>query len=206
MVNIVYIHGNGATADSFNFIRQNLPAYPSNFLEYDSNDGFYYNLRRMVKELEGLDRIFFVAHSLGGVYALHLANEMPDRVIGAASMSTPYGGSKAAEGLRYMLPFNQVLRDIQPFSPPIIKAKTLKILHPWTNIVTTRGKSPFMLEDNDGVVTRSSMRYRQDMRLVEVDCNHFEVVLSPAVVTTIAACIEEVCQATQEPANRLASV
>ena len=55
----------------------------------------------------------------------------------------------------------------------------------WTNIVTVKGQSPFMHEPNDGVVTIASQRHHDDMELVEVDCNHYEVVLSDAVVRLV---------------------
>ena len=42
-----------------------------------------------------------------------------------------------------------------------------------------------MLAANDGVVTISSQRHHADMELVEVDCNHYEVVLSDVVVELI---------------------
>jgi hypothetical protein len=42
-----------------------------------------------------------------------------------------------------------------------------------------------MHEPNDGVVTIASQRHHADMELVEVDCNHYEVVLSDAVVKLV---------------------
>lgn len=190
-MNIVYIHGNGASASSFNYLRNQLLEYDSIVLEYESAHGFYHNLERMLDRLKDMRDIFFVAHSLGGIYALHLANTLADRVIGGVTMSTPYGGSEAAELVKYILPFNRVIQEIRPRSAPIKDANDLPVLHPWTNIVTLKGHSPFMAAANDGVVTRDSMRYRTDMRLVEVLSNHYEVVLSDEVVGIIQAAIEE---------------
>ena len=42
-----------------------------------------------------------------------------------------------------------------------------------------------MHEPNDGVVTIASQRHHADMELVEVACNHYEVVLSDAVVKLV---------------------
>jgi pimeloyl-ACP methyl ester carboxylesterase len=190
-MNIVYIHGNGASADSFNYIRAQLSDYQSVVLDYDSGNGFYNNYQQMREQLQDVDDIFFVAHSLGGIYALHLANELRDKVLGAVTMSTPYGGSKAAQTVKFVLPFNRVLRDIQPHSPPIMEGKAIDIVHPWTNIVTLGGHSPFMLEANDGVVTHESMRHRQDMTLVDVNSNHFEVVLNDDVVAIIKKAVSK---------------
>ena len=99
-MNLVYIHGNHATADSFNFIRSKLRGHNDILLEYDSSHGFYTNHATMLEQLRGLDDVFFVAHSLGGIHALHLADELGSRVMGGVTMSTPYGGSEAAKWWR----------------------------------------------------------------------------------------------------------
>jgi pimeloyl-ACP methyl ester carboxylesterase len=189
-MNIIYIHGNGASADSFNFIRSQLTEHNGILLEYDSTKGFYNNCKEMLETLEGVEDMFFVAHSLGGIYALHLANELPDRVLGAVTLSTPYGGSKEARLVKYVLPFNQVLRDIQPHSAPILEGNGFEILHPWTNIVSTKGHSSLMAAANDGVVTQDSMRYRDDIALVDVGSNHYEILLSHDAVAIIKEAIE----------------
>jgi hypothetical protein len=65
------------------------------------------------------------------------------------------------------------------------QADNIKIQHPWTNIVTVKGQSPFLLEHNDGVVTIASQKHHADMELVEVDYNHYEVVLAEPVIKII---------------------
>jgi pimeloyl-ACP methyl ester carboxylesterase len=184
-MNLVYIHGNHATADSFNFIRSHLPGHNDILLEYDSAHGFYANHATMLDRLDGLDELFFIAHSLGGIHALHLADELGKRVVGGVTMSTPYGGSEAAEMVACLLPFSQVLRDIKPHSAPIIAGRDITLSVPWTNLVSTAGGSPFMLAANDGVVTHDSMRHRAGIRLVDVDCNHFEIVLNSHALSVI---------------------
>jgi hypothetical protein len=64
-------------------------------------------------------------------------------------------------------------------------AKKLPAPPNWTNIVTTRGASPWIQEPNDGVVTLESMRARTDFELVELELNHYEVVISNRVVDLI---------------------
>lgn len=191
-MNIVYIHGNRASAESFNFIRTQLPHYEAILLEYDSEDGFYNNHGKMVDQLKGVNDIFFVAHSLGGIHALHLANQAPERIRGGVTLSTPYGGSEIAEFAKYFFPFSQVLKDIHPRSNPIVEANGFTALPPWTNVVSVRGNSPLIGAANDGVVTRSSMRHRDDIRLVEVQSNHYEVVLSEETLSIIKEAIMEV--------------
>jgi esterase/lipase len=182
-MNLVYIHGANATSESFNYIRSKLGAGID--IEYDSRNGFENNLKMMQLQLEDVTDIAFIAHSLGGIYSLHLANTMPMSVKGAVTLSTPYGGAEVADYAQYFLPFSRLMRDIGPSSWVMKQASRIKIQHPWTNIVTVKGQSPFMHEPNDGVVTIASQKHHEDMELVEVDCNHYEVVLSDTVVKLV---------------------
>lgn len=189
---IVYIHGANATGDSFNYIRKNLRHNDEVVLEYDSANGFDNNLEMMRQQLENYDDIFFICHSLGGIYALYLANIYSDRVLGAVTLSTPYGGAESAEYTKHLLPFSKLLNDISPSSRPMSGSRELSVTHPWTNVVSTRGNSPWIIHPNDGVVTIKSMRCREDMVLEELDVNHYEVVLSKKTIALIKNALQEV--------------
>jgi pimeloyl-ACP methyl ester carboxylesterase len=180
---LVYIHGASATSESFNYIRSKLGDGID--INYDSRNGFENNLNDIAGQLADVQDMVFVAHSLGGIYSLHLANIMPQRVLGAVTLSTPYGGAEVAEFAQFFLPFSRLMRDIGPSSWAMKQANKIKIQHPWTNVVTVKGQSPFMVEPNDGVVTISSQKHHADMELVEVDYNHYEVVLSDEVIKLI---------------------
>jgi pimeloyl-ACP methyl ester carboxylesterase len=180
---LVYIHGANATSESFNYIRNELGSGID--IDYDSRNGFENNLKDMLSKLSAVKDIAFVAHSLGGIYALHIANSIPNQVLGAVTLSTPYGGAAVADYAQFFLPFSRLMRDIGPSSWVMKQADRIKIQHPWTNIVTVKGQSPFMLEHNDGVVTIASQRHHSNMELVEVECNHYEVVLSNQVLEII---------------------
>lgn len=182
---VVYIHGASATGDSFNYIRHHLKQKDEIIIEYDSVNGFYNNLQDMKIILRNTDNIRFVCHSLGGIYALHLADAFPDQIQKAITISTPYGGAEIADYAKYFLPFNRLMKDIGPASEPIQTANRIAIKHPWLNIVTTRGNSPWILHPNDGVVTLKSMKHRDDMQLTELNSNHYEVVMSPETVKII---------------------
>ena len=182
-MNLVYIHGANATSESFNYIRNKIGSGID--INYDSRNGFENNLKDMLAQLKDVKDLAFVAHSLGGVYALHIANALPDNVSGAVTISTPYGGAEVADYVQYFLPFSRLMRDIGPSSWAMRQADKIKIQHPWTNIVTVKGQSPFMHEPNDGVVTIASQQHHDDMELVEVEYNHYEVVLSDTVIDII---------------------
>ena len=182
-MNLVYIHGANATSESFNYIRSKLGKGID--INYDSRNGFENNLMDMQSSLKDQKDLVFIAHSLGGIYSLHLANLIPNAVKGAVTLSTPYGGAEVADYAKYFLPFSRLMRDIGPNSWAMTQAKKIEIQHPWTNIVTVKGQSPFMFEANDGVVTISSQKHHRDMELVEVEYNHYEVVLSDEVVELV---------------------
>lgn len=182
---IVYIHGASATGESFNYIREHLNHDDEIVIEYSSKNGFEENLEQMKKILVDCDNMFFICHSLGGIYALHLADYFKDQVLGAFTMSTPYGGSQAADYAKYFLPFSRLLRDIGPNSRPMKLSNKIEIKHPWCNIVTTKGDSPWMVEPNDGVVTIASMKHRDDVEFIELPLNHYEVVISPKTIEII---------------------
>ena len=180
---LVYIHGASATSDSFNYIRSKLGSGID--INYDSRNGFENNLKEMIEQLQDVKDMALIAHSLGGIYSLHIANAIPDQVVGAVTLSTPYGGAEVADYAKYFLPFSRLMRDIGPNSWAFKQADKIKIQHPWTNVVTIKGHSPFMLAHNDGVVTIASQKHHEDMELVEVDYNHYEVVLAEPVVKII---------------------
>jgi pimeloyl-ACP methyl ester carboxylesterase len=187
---LVYIHGANATSESFNHIRSQLGAGLD--LNYDSRDGFEHNLASMKISLMASKQCFFIAHSLGGIYALHLSHHLPAHVLGAVTLSTPYGGAEVADYAQYFLPFSRLMRDIGPSSWAMREAAKIKIQHPWTNIVTTTGRSPFILVPNDGVVSIHSQKHHEDMELVEVGYNHYEVVLAEPVIEIIRKRIDSV--------------
>jgi pimeloyl-ACP methyl ester carboxylesterase len=188
---IVYIHGASATSESFTHIQEHVDGQHL-AIEYDSANGFFQNLQYMIEQLKNIDKIFFVAHSLGGVYALHLANHFPNKVVGAVTLSTPYGGSKSADYAKYFLPFSRLMRDIGPYSEPMLSIHSMKVPPNWTNVVTVAGNSPWMHEANDGVVTHASMQALAGMELIKLEVNHYEVVISNKTVNIIKHKLQQV--------------
>jgi pimeloyl-ACP methyl ester carboxylesterase len=184
-MNLVYIHGHAASMKCFSFIRKHLGHSKEIFLEYDSNDGFAVNYAAMLERLKNVDQVFFIAHSIGGIYALHLAHALEKQVLGAATLSTPYGGSTEAGFMQLFSVFHPILRDVHPYSRPISDGNNLPILHPWTAVVTTAGHYPFTIEPNDGVVTLKSMQHRKDLRVIELPMNHYQVIRSEQTVDII---------------------
>ena len=53
---------------------------PYTFPGYQYRNGFENNLKDMLEQLKGVKDIVFIAHSLGGIYSLHIANAMSKQV------------------------------------------------------------------------------------------------------------------------------
>ena len=181
---IVYIHGANATENSFNYIRYHIDSHEI-MLNYDSETNFAYNLDKMKERLLGEDRITFIAHSLGGIYALYLANHFSEKTIQGITMSTPYGGSEAAVWLKYIMPHKPLFRDISSNGPIIRKAADFIITKPWCNIVSISGDNSWILMSNDGVVSLDSMKSRHDIDIIELRVNHYEIVVHPKTIEII---------------------
>ena len=182
-MSLVYIHGANATSQSWNYIRYKCG--DGIVVSYDSAFGFKNNLQRITKELSELNEIEFIAHSLGGIYAIHLAEALGDKVKCGITLSTPYNGLECPLYAKVLMPWYLLLYDITPNGWPIKTANTIKLKCPWTNIVTTSGSMPWVKGENDGVVSIDSQKHRKDIELIEIDCNHYEVVLNHETVNII---------------------
>lgn len=180
----LYIHGANATSQSFNYIRQHVHGKDV-LIDYNSAMGFEHNLELMCEQIKDCQDMFIVAHSMGGIYALHLANKFPEKFKGAVTISTPYNGSSVAEIAKWVLPYYRLIHDIVPDSKTIRTTNSLAIMHPWTQVVTTAGHVPWLLYPNDGIVSIASMTSRNDFESVEVGLNHYEVMVSPITVKII---------------------
>lgn len=179
----IYIHGANATSRSFNYIREHCGEGIA--LSYRSDNGFRNNLEIMKKELENVNELEFIAHSLGGIYAVHLADYFRSKTKGGVTISTPYAGLYISSFLYFLMPWYALLKDINPNGEVIRNANNIKLTMKWCNIVSTSGNAPWIHGPNDGVVTVASQRHRNDIELIDINCNHYEVVLDPKTVEII---------------------
>ena len=181
---VVWIHGANQSSICWNYLREKVSFKNEIVVDYTSFNSFYNNLES-IKEQVGDKRVFIVGHSLGGLYALHLTDCCD--VAGVVSISTPYRGSSAADWGRFMLPRYALFNDVGRRSRPIIDGDRINISIPYTQIISTRGRVPYLHGDNDGVVTVESMRHRHsDMHCIEVPATHYEVLLSQTVADIIS--------------------
>ncbi len=183
---IVYIHGATASERSFAFIQQNICADDTIYLNYDKHTSAESNLLEMRKLLSTVNEsLFFVCHSLGGVYAIYLQNEFAKQVEGVVSLATPFNGSEIATWGRMLNPGYQLFKDISPQSEFIKNSRKIKIQCPWTQVIAGIGDVPWLSGRNDGIVTQASMTCRRDVDYETIDRNHYEMLLSQRAVDII---------------------
>jgi Putative serine esterase (DUF676) len=193
MTTLVWIHGNGASKDSFNYLKHPLyvPCSTEINLEYDSSSGFI-NILSSMRSILALDAdrdMFFIGHSLGGIYAAYLADIFAPRVIGGITLSTPWLGSEVAQWLQFTSKA-QIYKDIAPYSNTIQNLKNITLLGNWTSLISTKGGSDLIRGENDGIVSKESMMGRNDVKYVEIASNHSEILLSNHTVEVIRNILE----------------
>lgn len=183
-MHIVYIHGATASSKSFAFIQSKLKSKHVLNLEYDKDTPANYNLDRMIDKLANVkDELYFICHSLGGIYAIYLQKEFEKYTQGVCSLATPFNGSEVATWSNLLLPHYQLFKDITPNSEFIANSKRIHISIPWTQFVTTLGDVPWLIGENDGIVTRASMTCRDDVDYIPLERNHYEVLQSDRVMS-----------------------
>lgn len=180
----ILIHGANASSQSWNYIRTFIKGTCLT-VDYSSNDGFAANLIELKQLADNISGpIVLLGHSLGGIYAMHLASYLGDRCIAAITMSTPFGGSGLADWAKLVYPWHQLFRDVGYRSKPIVESKKIaaKITTPWLQIVTTKGNVPWIPAANDGVVTIKSQRCIDTMPQADLYSNHYEILINPITI------------------------
>ena len=185
MSHYVFIHGANSSTNSFNYIISQLQLKEKDYtrIDYSSTDGFYDNLDKMLETVKNIKNPYIVSHSLGGIYGIHLTKYI--KCLGGVSIATPHNGSSLADWLKFMNPKSKLLHDIGTNGLPILTAKSISLDIPWVQVVTRSGRVPWMIPDNDGVVTIRSQKVRNDINYVELPYNHFEIMCVPETVTLI---------------------
>jgi pimeloyl-ACP methyl ester carboxylesterase len=181
-MDIVLIHGANASKISWNWVGSNLEK--STRLSWGMMVQPEKNLLALEAELP--DKCIVVGHSMGGLYAWHLANRNPDRVIAGISVATPWGGSIQAgiwKMFNFNIPWLQMLTRHEPWTA---QTRLLETPVPWTNVVCTHGFDLFGVGDNDGVVTVESQReLHGPAKEIVLDYGHNEVLQSPELLEII---------------------
>jgi pimeloyl-ACP methyl ester carboxylesterase len=175
MKQIVYLHGLNCSPTIFSHLHHQLPEHEPLFIEYDSFQSVEDSYKSVLSQIKH-KKVSVIGHSLGGVIGMLIASrDNGITVEKLATISSPFGGSKAAMGARILFPRFKVFKDIDPKSEIINEVSKAKISH-HLSIISTGGSLPIMFDDNDSVVSVTSQRASQTKMKIEVESNHFEAV------------------------------
>lgn len=180
---IVMIHGANQSNTSFEFIRHALPGFQYINIDWSATAGFENNLDEMINVVSKAGPVYLVGHSMGGIYAAHLSQHVD--CIGGAVLSAPWGGSKAADWIKYTAPSYPIYKEVGTKSLLLKEACTVPLPGRWTNFISTKGNVPGMGTDNDCVLTVESMETRKDIYDIYVDATHYEILLSTSVIHSL---------------------
>jgi pimeloyl-ACP methyl ester carboxylesterase len=180
---IVLIHGANQSNVSFEYLRHALPGFQYINIEWNPTSGFYDNLKEMIAAIKDSGPVYLVGHSMGCIYAAHLSQHVD--CIGGAALSAPWGGSKAADWMRYMTPSYPLYKEVGTKSPIIIAAREFVLPGRWTNYISTQGDVPGMGGKNDCVLTIDSMSAKADIKHKFIKATHYEILMSTSLIQSI---------------------
>lgn len=182
---IWYIHGANCSRLSFAHFEKLLPKHNVNHIEYEPTNTIS-ELLTQVSDALPIDKpISIIGHSLGGVLAVLASQQKRSadfQIQQIVTLASPFGGSKAANILKWIHPEHRFLNDLSQYSDIIMNLQNKGAIVPTLNIISTAGSLPIMREPNDGIVSVASQRALDRAEKYELPVNHFEILLSPESV------------------------
>lgn len=129
-----------------------------------------------------------VGHSLGGLISLSL--DIHPKVSSIITVASPLYGLTINRFLKAMLSFRSpYLLDAchDSYSQFMVGLKERKYTKPVTCLVSEKGYSPFMFEQNDGVISyRSQTSWQpENANIIRVPANHHEILMSSELVEEV---------------------
>jgi len=179
---IVLIHGANASNVSWNWIGSHIKN--STRLSWGMMTAPEDNLEDMESQLP--EKCIVIGHSMGGLYAWHLANRNPEKVVAGISIATPWGGSIQASLWKMVnvnIPWLKMISRLEQWTA---EPRLLEPPVSWTNVVCTHGFDLFGVGANDGVVTVQSQReLHSPTKEIVLDYGHNTVLQSPELVDIV---------------------
>jgi hypothetical protein len=179
---IVLIHGANSSKVCWNWVGSQIKNHVR--LEWGMMTDPEENLAAMEALLP--NKCIVLGHSMGGLYAWHLANRNPEKVVAGVSVATPWGGSIQASLWKMFNVNIPWLKMLSRMDPGTAQTRLLEVPVPWTNVVCTHGFDLFGVGANDGVVTVQSQRELfGPANEITLDYGHNTVLQSPELVEVI---------------------
>lgn len=190
--NLLLIHGAWCSRKSFSYLleylntRENFHTIKKTaFVEYNCQEMKMDAIIHLAKDqLEYISSngysTMIVGHSMGGIVAMKLSQH--HLVRNTVTLASPLAGIRFGYLMNAYLQFYApILGEMTP-EAPIIKSIHAQSYdqNPVTMLVANEGFSPFILEANDGVITKASQTSWQprNANVIEIDANHNEILQS----------------------------
>jgi len=187
---LVFIHGANGTSQSWNYLVPFFADYKMTFVEYDSFGKFKDNLKLQEQQLANKKSIFFIGHSMGGIYAFYL-QALLKNVIGGLTIAAPYGGSAISTTLKLFFPLHPLWIDSGVHSTTIKNLINIPMHHNWHQIVCTTHRTSYPFEENDGLITKNSQTKLNGVNYIDMTDNHNEVLLNKKVVNIVRGILND---------------
>jgi thioesterase domain-containing protein len=207
---VIFIHGALSSSSCWNYIkysvRRELKSINSHSFDYEVSSKpaveIVQDLYDQILPLALVDpeiEIIFVGHSYGGVLSVEIARKLEhdSSKITVLTLASPLGGSGAASVMKLFRPHSHLFRNVGSHDKFMLDFKSKDLPCKTYSIITSSEESSqnFLLPGrNDSVVTVESQEaFLEDAQHFHrhLDCNHFEVLLSPAVGEIIRKLIKD---------------
>lgn len=190
---ILTIHGAFSSSNVFNHIKHKLSNYKFDDFSYQNQHrdvaSVIENCNNYIKNID--DDVILIGHSLGGVIGSNLLSNK--NVKGLITIASPIAGIKVNFYVSTFFFKPTFVQEITPFSPTIVSCKEnldLTKKHV-SHIITTNGYSPFMYNDNDGVVTVESQVYGNNNKIY-LSANHHDVLQHPNTIDELTQILPKI--------------
>lgn len=160
------------------------------FIDYNSRQPLEDSVQQVLKYIPKKETVTLVGHSLGGVIALLIAGRKLADVERVVTISSPVGGSKFAAWARWVSSGIPLLGDITPNARHIVELRKAKFDMPILSIISTGGALPTSTEPNDSVVSVASQKALTGPKKIEVNANHFEILMHEKVIEHVKKFVE----------------
>lgn len=195
---IIFLHGTGQSALSYEFFRVFLPEHNAHCLEYNVQSDFHVIVDKFhnyyLDNLEG-KQVYIVGHSYGCLLGIHLAMRLESCVAKFISLSAPWKGSRTAKWLNMVFRQSTLFQNTRPDSDIIQSLSNFNNDFQITNIITTGHNhggnllAGFGQEKNDGLLTVLTQKSYPDnfknVTNIKFPLSHNEVLLSYDVVNIL---------------------
>lgn len=183
------IHGAFSSPNSLNYIKEHLSDHEWKMVNYSDSIRGIENIIKTVNSQITKPTVV-IGHSLGGIIGINLLkNPNVKKVI---TISSPINGLWFGFMVQMILARQTFITELKPSGTVIRTAKSLVDAHPdkITSIVTTKGLSPYIMEDNDGVLTVASQDYGNQNKYF-IPANHHEILQIDRTVQIIKLTLDE---------------